>query len=332
VKPTSRKRLIVAGATGLALAASSAGAFAGTSTVPVTTAVVNGTRTLHVTDPTGAAIGGTNGLALGAGNGGAFLVNVTDVKYSNVGYQVSATMSDLYPYTSGYDFNATPIHSNRVSVSYPGSLKDLAGIKSLVTPVVNLTGSLNLGDLGLPLGLTAVNQSVNGAVSSVQTLSNTVTSSTYAAALAALPITLQTGTSGAFTNPAGLPGQSGSFTPTSLTLMSGAPGNPLAALLSAVQTTYNGLTAQQLVTAGIIDQNAVLTAAAQALGVTPDAFSAGDITTIMSSLTGTITSLTGGLLGQTGSYNTLPALSINVPAAAAAGLYRGEMVVTLMDN
>ena len=59
-------------------------AFADSSTVPVTTVVATGTRTLNVTDPTGAAIG-ASGLPLGAGHGGALLVNVTDVNYQHAG-------------------------------------------------------------------------------------------------------------------------------------------------------------------------------------------------------------------------------------------------------
>ena len=53
---------------------------------------------------------------------------------------------------------------------------------------------------------------------------------------------------------------------------------------------------------------------------------------IMSGLTGDITSIVGSVLGQSGSYNTLPTLSINVPSSASSGVYRGQLVVTLMDT
>ena len=114
--------------------------------------------------------------------------------------------------------------------------------------------------------------------------------------------------------------------------MSGAAQAPLgSALTSALQTAYNGKTAAQLAAAGLIDQSAVIAAVAQQLGITPDLLSAADVTTIMTTLTGTISGITGSVLGQSGSYNTLPTLSINVPSSAAAGVYRGELVVTLMD-
>ena len=308
-------------------------ALADSSTVPVTTVVATGTRTLNVTDPTGAAIG-ANGLPLGAGHGGALLVNVTDVNYQHAGYQVSATMTNLYPWAgSAYDFNGTPIPSSAISVDYPSNLLDLVNVKSLVDPVIKLAGSVSVGPAGLGLP-TSVNQTVNGTTSSVQTLANAVTTSTLASALAQLPVTLGTGETGSFSSAASLPGEPTAHpSPTSKVLMSGSAQNPAsAALVSALETTYGGKTAAQLVAAGLLDQNAVVSAVAQQLGITPDLLSAADITSIMSSLTGDITGIVGSVLGQSGSYNTLPTLSINVPPSASAGVYRGQLVVTLMDT
>jgi len=314
-----------------AMVAPAVGAYADTSTVPVTTLVATGSRTLHVTDVNGAAIG-ANGLPLGAGHGGALLVNVTDLNYQHAGYQVSATMTDLYPWSgSAYDFAATPIHSNAISLSYPSSLLDLVDVKSLVAPVLHLTGTVSIGAVPTPVD---IDQTVDGTTTSVQTLANAVTASTLAGALADLPVTLQTGQSGAFTNAAALPGEPTAHpSPTSKVLMSGAAQQPLtSALVSALNTTVSGDTASQLVSAGLIDQNAVIAAVAQQLGITPDLLSAADITAIMTNVTGTVSSIAGNILGQSGSYNTMPALSINVPSSASAGLYRGQLVVTLMDT
>ena len=308
-------------------------AMADSSTVPVTTVVATGTRTLNVTDPTGAAIG-ANGLPLGAGHGGALLVNVTDVNYQHAGYQVSATMTNLYPWAgSAYDFNGTPIPSSAISVGYPSDLLDLVDVKSLVDPVIKLTGSVSVGPVGLGLP-TSINQTVDGATSSVQTLANTVTKSTLASALASLPVTLGTGETGSFASAAGLPGEPTAHpNPTSKVLMSGSAQDPAsAALVSALETAYGGKTAAQLVAAGLLDQNAVISAVAQQLGITPDLLSAADISSIMSTLTGDVTAIVGSVLGQSGSYNTLPTLSIDVPSSASAGVYRGQLVVTLMDT
>jgi hypothetical protein len=310
-----RARLVVTGAALTTLAASTAGAFAdSSSSVPVTTVVVTGTRTLTVTDPTGASIG-ANGLPLGAGHGGALLVNVTDTNYKNAGYQVSATMTNLYPWSAGaFDFNGTAIPSGAISVSYPAGLLDLVDVKSLVSPVVKLTGTITLGAVPLPI---SISQTVDGAVTTAQSLADTVTKSTLASVLTQLPVTLQT------SHP----------NPTSLNLMSGNAQQPVAsALVSALNAAYGGDTVQQLLTAGLLDQNAVVSAVAQQAGITPDMITNAERTAIMTSLTGTIDSLSGSIVGQSGSYNTMPALSINVPASAAAGTYRGQLVVTLMDK
>ncbi|MDQ1697538.1 MAG: hypothetical protein QOJ03_2891 [Frankiaceae bacterium] len=328
----SRSRIVIA-ATGLAaVACSSLAAFADTSTVPVTTLVATGTRTLSVTDVAGAAVG-AGGLPLGAGHGGAFLVNVSDTRYKNAGYQVSATMTNLYPYAGGnFDFNGTPIPSSAVSVDYPGGALDLLNVKSLVAPVVTLTGTLNLGPI---LGnAVSINQVVDGGETTVQSLADTITKGTLAAALSELPVTLQTGETGAFSAADGLPGEPGSHAnPTSKVLMSGDAQQPLkTALLSALNTTLGGDTAQQLIDAGILDQTAVVAAVAQQLGVAPNLFTAGQITSMLTTLTSTVTDLVGNIIGQTGSYNTMPALSIDVPSSASAGVYRGQLVVTLMDK
>lgn len=327
-----RARLVVTCAALTTLAASTAGAFAdSSSSVPVTTVVVTGTRTLTVTDPTGASIG-ANGLPLGAGHGGALLVNVTDTNYKNAGYQVSATMTNLYPWSAGaFDFNGTAIPSGAISVSYPAGLLDLVDVKSLVSPVVKLTGTITLGAVPLPI---SISQTVDGAVTTAQSLADTVTKSTLASVLTQLPVTLQTGDTGAFSNAAGLPGEPTSHpNPTSLNLMSGNAQQPVAsALVSALNAAYGGDTVQQLLTAGLLDQNAVVSAVAQQAGITPDMITNAERTAIMTSLTGTIDSLSGSIVGQSGSYNTMPALSINVPASAAAGTYRGQLVVTLMDK
>jgi hypothetical protein len=327
--PRPIRAIAALGAAGAILAP--VAALAGSSVVPVTTVVATGTRTLTVTDPTGAAIG-AGGLPLGAGHGGALLVNVTDVNYQHAGYQVSATMTNLYPWSgSAYDFSGTPIPSSAISVAYPSDLLDLVNVKTLVDPVLKLTGSVTVGGLGVP---TSINQTVDGATESVQTLANTVTRSTLASALASLPVTLDTRETGSFASAAPLPGEPTAHpNPTSKVLMSGSAQDPAsAALVSALETTYGGETAAQLVAAGLLDQNAVVSAVAQQMGITPDLLSAADISTIMSSVTGDITSIVGSVLGQSGSYNTLPTLNIDVPSSASAGVYRGQLVVTLMDT
>jgi hypothetical protein len=330
----TRRRSTIGAATLVALAVATLGAAADTSTVPVTTAVVAGTRTLTVTDPAGAAIG-SSGLAVGSGHAGAFLVNVTDANYAHAGYQVTATMTNLYPYATGYDFASAPIPSSAISVGYPGGLAGLLDVESLVTPVVQLTGTLNL--LGLPIGSTPVNETVDGVTQAVSTLTQAVTQDTLASVLDELPVSLDAGETGAFDGPADLPGEPGTphASPTTKVLMSGdaqSPANLVTAIVSAINTDLGGSTAQELIDAGLLDENSVLAAAGDALGIVPSLLSSAQVDTILSTLTGTVTGLTGGILGQTGTYSSLPALSLDLPSGVDTGVYRGQLVVTLMDK
>lgn len=327
----SRRRVTIGAVALFALAGATLGAAADTSTVPVTVAVVNGTRTLTVTDPAGAAIGGS-GLPLGVGHSGAFLVNVTDANYAHAGYQVSATMTNLYPYAGTYDFGGDVIPSSAVSVDYPGNLAGLVDIESIVAPVVTLSG--NLGLLGTISGL-----DVDGVTQSVQTLSNAVTQDTLATVLDQLPVSLTAGATGAFTDPADI-GQAGEpgaphGSPTSKVLMSGDAQSPTAlldALVAALDNDLGGSTAQELIDAGLLDQDTVLTAVAGDLGLVPSLLTNLQITTILNGLTGTVTDITGDVLGQTGTYSSLPALGIDLPVGTDTGVYRGQLVVTLMDK
>jgi hypothetical protein len=241
-------------------------------------------------------------------------------------------MTNLYPYANGsYDFTSAPIPSSRVSVGYPGGLLGLANVKSLVTPVLSLSG--NLGLLGTISGVSA-----DGITQPVQTLADSVTQSTLASVLAQLPVTMNSGETGAFTNPADLPNEPGTphANPTQRVVMSGDAQSTQAlldALTSALNTTYAGKTGQQLVDAGLIDENTLLTAVAGQLGLVPALLTSTQISAILNGVTATVTGILGGsVLGQTGTYSALPALSIDLPSTAATGLYRGQLVVTLMDK
>ena len=327
---TFRLRLLAL--TGVAsLAAGAGSAYADqSSTITVGATVINGTRTLNVKDVTGAAI---SSLTLGAGHGGALLVNVTDVNYAHTGYQVTATMSNLYPYSSGnYQFGQTPIPSSAVAMSFPGSLFDVANLSTLVTPLVHLTDSTGL------FALANLDATVTGTTNSVSTLA-TVTQKAASSVLNELPVRVSTGAGGAFTNPAAVTGQSGTFNPTAVDVLDGTSqslGELLTDLINKLNTGV--VTAQNLVDDGLLDQNSVLAAAASALGLTPDQLSGAQITSILNGVSATVsdlqplTALGDKVLGQTGSYNTVPQLSLTLPAQQPAGTYQGELTLTLMDK
>ena len=326
---SSRTRLVAA-AGAITLLAGAGSAFAQGSTITVGATVINGTRTLNVKDVAGGAV---SSLALGTGHGGALLVNVSDINYAHVGYQVTATMSNLYPYNGSYQFNQTPIPSSAVNLSFPGGLLDVANLSTLVTPLIHLT------DSAAPFTpLTQLNATVTGTTTSVATLASTVTQATIGTLGNELPVRIATGGGGAFTNPAGVTGQSGTFNPTAVSVLDGT-AQSLAGLLSDLTSALNNAktTAQDFVAAGLLDQNSVLAAAAAQLGLTTDQLTGAQITQIMNAaatVTGLqpLAGLTDQVLGQTGSYNTVPQLSLQVPAQQPAGNYQGELTLTLMDK
>jgi hypothetical protein len=329
---TGSTRLRIAAATGaITLLAGAGSAFAVQgSTITVGATVINGTRTLNVKDVAGGAV---SSLALGAGHGGALLINVSDINYAHVGYQVTATMSNLYPYSGSYQFGQTPIPSSAVSLSFPGGLLDIANLSTLVTPVIHLT------DSAAPFtALTPLNATVTGTTTSVSTLASTVTQATIAALGDRLPVRIAAGGGGPFTNPAGVTGQSGSFSPTAVDVLDGT-AQSLAALLADLKGSLNNakVTAQDFVTAGLLDQNSVLAAAAAQLGLTTDQLTGAQITQIMNAAASVtdllpLAGLTDKVLGQTGSYNTVSQLALQVPSQQPAGNYQGELTLTLMDK
>jgi hypothetical protein len=325
----TRRRLIAAtGAVTLLAGAGSAFAVQ-TSTITVGATVINGTRTLNVKDVSG---GPVSSLALGAGHGGALLVNVSDVNYAHAGYQVTATMSNLYPYDGSYHFNQTPIPSSAVTMSFPGGLVDVAGLSTLVEPVIHLAST------SLPFSvIKPMDTTVTGAAKSVQTLS-TVTQSTLNALADELPVKVSNGTGGAFTQPAAVTGQGGSFNPTPVDVLDGSKQS-LNALLNDLKNALNtgAATAQDFVTAGVLDQNSVLAAGAAALGLTSDQLTSTLINQILAVPASVVDLQAVGatldkVLGQTGSYNTVSALSLNLPDQQPAGSYQGELTFTLLDK
>lgn len=328
---TGRVRIAAAGAA-VMLAVGAASAYAGqTSTVTVGATVINGTRTLTVKSLTGTQLGA---LTLGTGHAAAFLVNVSDINYAHVGYQVTATMSNLYPYDGSYHFDQQPIPSSAVSVAFPQQLVDVANVSTLVTPIVQLAST------AVPFSaLTPFNATVDGVTQSVQTLQQTLTQSTMATLGDKLPIRVAAGTAGAFTQPAAVTGQPGTFSPTARDVLDGTKQS-LSALLTDLVNKLQGTatTAQDLISAGVLDENTFLASAASALGETADQLTSTVINELLTGVHATVTGLdpltatTDQVLGQTGSYNAMPQLALTLPAQQPAGSYQGELTLTLMDN
>jgi hypothetical protein len=324
--------LAACGASALAALPAAAG-----TTIPVTVVAGSGSRTLTLTAPDGTALDATHGLTLGAGKTAAIVAGVTDSTYSHVGYQVSATMSNLYPYTgTTYNFAGTPISSSAVSMATPAAPLDLANVSATVQPVLSLSGNLTsvLGPIIalLPGGTTLTNvvTQVTAAPQSLAAVASHVVDGT----LAGLPIRTSSAQSGAFTTPASLgvgdPVQGG--TPTTMLLVSGTPQTgTLSSLVSSLQSTLGAQSVTSLISSGVLDQSSVLTGLASTLGIPASLLSLVNVTNLLGALTPTVTSLTGGLLGQSGTANSNATLQLATPSNLAPGTYKGVLTVTLAD-
>jgi hypothetical protein len=149
-------------------------------------------------------------------------------------------------------------------------------------------------------------------------------------------VRVQTGTTATFDQPAqlsaaGAPTVSGTPSQPNVMVGTAQTGDPTAilnALKATVGNTLSAVPVSTLISNGYLDQNAVLAAVAQATGqlglVTTNA------TAVINSLSANLTSV-GNVLGQSGSYNSLPQLNVNIPSGTASGTYRGELTVTLAD-
>lgn len=366
MKLPRRRSTRVAALTVLSLVAVGAGAVADTSQIGVGVGVVNGMRSLHVT---GTDFTGSTNLAFRNGSLAApFGVMVTDVAYSRAGYDVTATLSDLYRLDGstddGYDCT-TRIESKDLSLDFTG-LGQLAGTAAFIEPIMDFAGSFSvqeLLDLGLldladltTLDLVATDE-LAVSVADVQGL---LDEALYGSPLMAV----SNGVNAApeFTAPAphACAATAGA---TSRNLQAGETVAPTAAQLDSLTSTVFGdaagvdatlTVAEATVPDGLLDpgadedggilwdatQTAILnTLAAEGISLDlSDATVVADLdaltTSVIGGLTSTLAEFALAVVGQTGNYRNLPVLQLSETAVAdvPTGLYHGVMTVTLADR
>lgn len=328
----TRTRTVLALGAAAALFGATAAAASESSTITVSTGSINGTRTLKLLDLQGNDLAGGS-LPIGTGNSGAFVAAVVDANYKHVGYQVTSTMTNMYPYSGGtYQTGATDVPSGNVSVSFPTAGLQLDNVSNLVQPVFtiagDLTGTLSATALSLlPLGtdLTTFSTTVDGLVNPVTTVASHVVDGT----LAGLPLQVQNGTTGNYTNAASLQpdGTVNETGATSLLLMQGTAQSVDPTALTS-QLPAVGTSVSTLISDGLVSQDSVLSAVAAALGIPVT-----DLTTsVIAPLTTTANGVINGVLGQSGTYNSMPELQVTVPSTVPAGTYQGVLTVTLADQ
>ncbi|MGH2725126.1 MAG: hypothetical protein ACRDI0_12895 [Actinomycetota bacterium] len=342
----------------LVIAAVAAGPVGAQESTDVLLAAVAGSRTLKVTTPTGTNLNGGE-LNLGTAHTGAFVTTVTDLNYDHVGYQVSATLSNLYLFGGSFDC-AKKVDSGDLSAAFPidAQLQDLG---ALVQGLVDLEGTVDgalatlldpTGAIGLILSTAGLDPLAGRPLEITGPIAAQV-EDTLAGALngasSVLPVKISNGSPGPFTTPASHPQcGGGGGSPTSRLLMSGdasSLGGFVQDLIDDLQALVDGISASDMITDGTIDAAAAEAAAAEAvqglqdqinselagLGLPPIALpqTGAVIDQVLDTLVGLLD--TANLLGQSGAGISVPNLNADPDSAPTAGIYKGRMVVTLVD-
>lgn len=323
-----------------------AGPAFGASSVDVLYSSSGGSRTLYLYEPDGTTNLTSTDLSSGTSN---FIAKVVDNSYSNNGFKVQATMSNLYGYSNGtYDCN-TLVPSSDVTLSSPTGLLEVAGISADLSPVFSISGTLTSANDPLLLTPVPVTGTITGLLpasltpplSQSQLTGSTVTNligSTLSTLASKLPVSLDTtGLGGNFkfadkhptcdtgaTGASQVPVMTGTADPTGLL------GDVQGLVNTALGTATPTLT--QLISAGYITSSQVSTLLQGVSGLLNTIGLTGittDLTSFENTLTATLSGVTS--IAQTGSYSSSPDLSINT-SNIPAGSYKGVMTVTLVDQ
>lgn len=324
------------------------------SNVDVLYSSTGGSRTLSLFEPDGTTPLASTDLSSGASN---FIAKVQDSSYSNSGFKVQATMSNLYSYdsaTKSYTCSSM-VPSSAVSLSSPTGLLTVGGVTANLTPVFTLVGTLTGVNVGDPLLVTpvTVDNTVNGLLPTGQNplsqsqITGSTASNLVGSALAnvekLLPVSLgTTGLGGAFTNPDVHPTCDTTATGATPVQMMSGTADPTG-LLGTVQNLINSTvgtatpTVAQLIANGYLTSSQVstmlqsLTSLVDQLGGLTQL--TNDLPNIENALTATITAVTTlpGSIVQSGTYTSSPDLAINT-TGIPAGSYKGVMTVTLVSQ
>lgn len=309
------------------------------------------------------------GLNLSPGTN-SFIANVVDqgVDPAALGnFSVGATMSNLYEYdqSTGTYTCTVSIPSSDVTLNSAPALLNASALSSAVQPVFSITGNLSsilTTSLTSLLGTTTVN--TNPTISNVQAetdaaltqaaeAGNTAPAILSGTFLNNLPMTLSSGTGGAFATAAAPPAGSncsGSGTgATSLPVLNGAlngvlaGGTPLLSDTSSfVQqqtsaTTPANPTVTQMISEGYLDAATAESLISQATGVPESDLNqttgpwAGILTDIENTLTGAVTGLVSSATTLSGTYGAEPVMAVSAPSATPAN-YQGVLTVTLTSQ
>lgn len=324
-----RSRLLA----GVAVAASAALTLpAAAQTVDVTLTNPSGNRVVTVEDMTGSAL---SSLDFGKNRELPFRVKVQDTDYARSDFSVSATMTNLYV-DSGTALDYTKkIGSSDVSLGSQTNPLNVLNLTATVQPVVGTVTQLVDSTICNTLGLVATvtgscTLSTTGLTGKViDDLTLTVDSLTD---LPNLPIVPQQNEQAAFTDPSYATGTAGELDPAKTTTAATqrrlvAGGTNLSPVLTELDAALAPLALDALV-----NSDAVVADLRSQHALLWDLLTAAEVQSILAAADAIPTALTAAdVLSLTGTYMSLPTLKVNVPTDAAAGSYKGTMVVTSMQ-
>lgn len=329
-----RNKLILAVLTFAALAAAALPATADNVDVAVNN--FGGNRTLFVEDMAGAAL---TELDFGTTRSQAFRVRVVDATMDRTGFTVYSEMTNLYLDQGGTLDFGQKINSANLSIAHPANPLNALDVSAVVQPVFDLVASLPstlLSTEGTPictlLGLVVTDSSCTISVSDLQGKLQTLDLDVDLNDLTNLPLLPQAAEVGSYTNPSflGVGENDPAKTATAGSQLEMIQGTAVtnAAVLTELQTELNA----QLASIGLadeVDTNALLLEMRDVVGITWDLLSAADKQGILNATTANAESLLAAhVLGQSGTYMSLPLLTVNIPTTAAKGDYKGTLVVT----
>jgi hypothetical protein len=312
-------------------------------------------RTLLLSNTDGSNLSTLN-LSSGAG---AFLANVQDTGIAPAAlgnFSVTATMSNLYQFDSGSNTYtcAVSIPSSAINMNSVPTLLNASGLGASLQPVLSITGNITtlitapvLALLGgtVPVGtpdITGVQGDIQhlASLSQSELANGSAVSSLVGSLLNNLPVSLSTGTGGAFTNPAAPPSGSGCTPPggtaTAVPVLNGALSS--TPLLGDLQTALGNPTVTQLITDGLISSTTAESLISSATKLQPAVLETTFapalvplLTQIENTLTAAVTGIVSAATTLTGTYGSEPVMGIN-GAGAAPATYQGVLTVTLTSG
>ncbi|MBW3663792.1 MAG: hypothetical protein KY469_11885 [Actinobacteria bacterium] len=308
-----------------------------TSSTDLTVVNIAGSRDMTILSVGGGAF---TSVELGTAREVPFLANVTDLFYENVGYELNASMSNLYPLDGTTPVCGTEpgdfIPSGTLSVGFPAEdAFALGDVSALAEPVFTLTGTVS-GTIASLTGLTVGDPLIG-------TLDGQQLDVALDELLNTLPLDAANGAGGAFAAPLAHPVcGAGATTPTPVGVQTGDPNDTFdfaaleATIFDLIADGALTLSPADLVSEDIFSQAGIDGAIRQAIldagGTLP--LLSSELDTVVAELrsTMTVTLDVAALLGQTGIYNTVAELVVGDLTSFDAGTYGGRLEFTLIDK